>query len=411
MKTLLIGGDITTAAELLREGGLVAVPTETVYGLAGNGLDASVIERIYEVKGRPAVKPISLMVANSDAIADLCETVPQAARDLAERFWPGPLTLVLKAKARIPEILRAGGETVGLRCPRQQQTLQLLQELSFPLAVPSANPSGLPSPKTAGEVLQYFDGAIEGVIDGGPCELGLESTVLDLSRTPYRILRQGSLPAEEIADALVKAMQIVGITGGSGSGKTTVLQEMEKRGALIIDADAVYHEMLETDAFLLSDLREAFPSAVKETGVDRTVLGGIVFRDPEALKRLNNVTHSHISREIRNRLRAWAMQGGTLAAIDAIALHSSGASSLCDWTLAVTAPGETRIRRIMERDGITREAAMRRISAQLPNEAFEQLCDATLSNDGDLAALQRQLNDILEEFWNHGRKHERKPVL
>ena len=206
-------------------------------------------------------------------------------------------------------------------------------------------------------------------------------------------------------------MQIVGITGGSGSGKTTVLQEMEKRGALIIDADAVYHEMLETDASLLSDLREAFPSAVKETCVDRTVLGGIVFRDPEALQRLNNVTHSHISREIRNRLRAWAMQGGTLAAIDAIALHSSGASSLCDWTLAVTAPGETRIRRIMERDGITREAAVRRISAQLPNEAFEQLCDATLSNDGDLAALQGQLNDILEEFWNHGRKHERKPVL
>ena len=318
---------------------------------------------------------------------------------------------MLKAKARIPEILRAGGETVGLRCPRQQQTLQLLQELPFPLAVPSANPSGLPSPKTAGEVLQYFDSAIEGVIDGGPCELGLESTVLDLSRTPYRILRQGSLPAEEIADALVEAMQIVGITGGSGSGKTTVLQEMEKRGALIIDTDAVYHEMLETDASLLSDLREAFPSAVKETGVDRTVLGGIVFRDPEALKRLNNVTHSHISREIRNRLRAWAMQGGTLAAIDAIALHSSGASSLCDWTLAVTAPGETRIRRIMERDGITREAAVRRISAQLPNEAFEQLCDATLSNDGDLAALQGQLNDILEEFWNHGRKHERKPVL
>ena len=99
MKTLLIGGDITPAAELLREGGLVAVPTETVYGLAGNGLDASVIERIYEVKGRPAVKPISLMVANSDAIADLCETVPQAARDLAERFWPGPRRPTVPAAA------------------------------------------------------------------------------------------------------------------------------------------------------------------------------------------------------------------------------------------------------------------------------------------------------------------------
>lgn len=411
MKTERIGEDISLAAELLQKGGLVAVPTETVYGLAGNGLDSSVIERIYEVKGRPAVKPISLMVADASAVENLCEDVPQAALSLAEKFWPGPLTLVLKARACVPEVLRAGGETVGLRCPRQQQTLRLLQALPFPLAVPSANPSGLPSPKTAGEVLQYFDGAIEAVIDGGACELGLESTVLDLSKTPYRILRQGSLPAEEVADALTDRMQIIGITGGSGCGKTTVLYELEKRGALIIDADAVYHEMLETDAPMLTELREAFPTAVKETGVDRKALGGIVFSDPEALKRLNNITHKHIGREIRSRLRSWTMQGGTLAALDAIALHSSGEASLCDWTLAVTAPEETRIRRIMDRDGITREAALRRIRAQLPNEAFEQLCDVTLSNDGDLDTLQQQLNDILEDHLHHGRKPERKPVL
>ena len=411
MKTERIEEDVSLAAELLRKGGLVAVPTETVYGLAGNGLDASVIERIYEVKGRPAVKPISLMGADASSIEDRCEDVPEAALSLAEKFWPGPLTLVLKAKDRVPEILRAGGETVGLRCPRQGQTLRLLQALPFPLAVPSANPSGQPSPKTAGEVLKYFDGAIEAVIDGGACELGLESTVLDLSKTPYRILRQGSLPAEEIADALTDRMQIIGITGGSGCGKTTVLNELEKRGALIIDADAVYHEMLETDAPMLAELREAFPTAVKETGVDRKTLGGIVFSDPEALKRLNSITHKHIGREIRSRLRSWAMQGGTLAALDAIALHSSGEASLCDWTLAVTAPEETRIRRIMDRDGITREAALRRIHAQLPNEAFEQLCDATLCNDGDLEALQRQLNDILEDHLHHGRKPEREPVL
>ena len=411
MKTERIGEDISLAAELLQKSGLVAVPTETVYGLAGNGLDSSVIERIYEVKGRPAVKPISLMVADASAVEDLCEDVPQAALNLAEKFWPGPLTLVLKARACVPEVLRAGGETVGLRCPRQQQTLRLLQALPFPLAVPSANPSGLPSPKTAGEVLQYFDGAIEAVIDGGACELGLESTVLDLSRTPYRILRQGSLPAEEIADALVDRMQIIGITGGSGCGKTTVLYELEKRGALIIDADVVYHEMLETDVPMLRELREAFPTAVKETGVDRAALGGIVFSDPTALKRLNNITHSHIGREIRSRLRAWAMQGGTLAALDAIELHSSGEASVCDWTLAVTAPEETRIRRIMDRDGIDRKAALRRIRAQRPNEAFEQLCDVTLSNDGDLAALQQQLNDILEDHLHHGRKPERQPVL
>ena len=198
MNTKRISREIETAAVLLREGSLVAVPTETVYGLAGNGLDEKVIESIYEVKGRPAVKPISLMVPGPEAIEQLCTEVPEAARQLAERFWPGPLTLVLRAKESVPEILRAGGATVGLRCPRQEQTLRLLRELEFPLAVPSANPSGAESPKDAEQVLRYFDGKIAAVIDGGPCALGLESTVLDLSRTPYRILRQGSLPAEEI---------------------------------------------------------------------------------------------------------------------------------------------------------------------------------------------------------------------
>ena len=403
MKTLVIGEDILPAVELLQGGGLVAVPTETVYGLAGNGLDAAVIERIYEVKGRPAVKPISLMVADSGAIGELCEEVPQAALSLAEKFWPGPLTLVLKAKANIPEILRAGGETVGLRCPRQHQTLRLLEALPFPLAVPSANPSGLPSPKTADEVLRYFSDTIEAVIDGGACELGLESTVLDLSRKPYRILRQGSLPAEEIADALVEDMQIIGITGGSGSGKTTVLLELEKLGTLVIDADVVYHEILKTDSVMLDELRSTFPDAATEAGIDRKTLGSIVFRDPEALKQLNRITHSHIGREIRNRLRAWAMQGGKLAAIDAIELHGSGEAALCDWTLAVTAPEETRIRRIMARDGISRETAQRRIRAQHSDEAFVHLCDVTLSNDGDLAALQHQLNDILKEHLKYGR--------
>ena len=129
MKTKRISREIETAAELLREGSLVAVPTETVYGLAGNGLDAQVIESIYEVKGRPAVKPISLMVPGAEVIDRLCEEVPDAARKLAAAFWPGPLTLVLRARSSVPEILRAGGETVGLRCPRQEQTLQLLREL------------------------------------------------------------------------------------------------------------------------------------------------------------------------------------------------------------------------------------------------------------------------------------------
>ena len=410
MNTKRISQDIDTAAELLREGSLVAVPTETVYGLAGNGLDEQVIESIYEVKGRPAVKPISLMVPGAEVIDRLCEEVPDAARRLAEAFWPGPLTLVLSARSSVPEILRAGGATVGLRCPRQEQTLRLLRELDFPLAVPSANPSGMESPKDADQVFHYFDGKIAAVIDGGPCALGLESTVLDLSKAPYRILRQGSLPAEEIMDNLVSGMTIVGITGGSGCGKTTALRELEKRGALLLDCDAVYHELLRDSKSMIKELETAFPGTVEEGALRRDRLGEIVFQDAQKLMLLNEITHRHITAEITGRLRSWAMQGGTLAALDAIELISSGLAEICDFTIAVTAPDETRIARIMARDGISRQKAELRIRAQRPNEWFEENCDFTVSNDGDIEKFIRTFNDYLEEKLEHG-KHERKPVL
>ena len=402
--------ELETAAELLRKGELVAVPTETVYGLAGKGLDADVIESIYEVKGRPAVKPISLMVPDADALEALCAEVPEAAKALAERFWPGPLTLVLRARPEIPSILRAGGETVGLRCPRQTQTLRLLKLLDFPLAVPSANPSGGPSAKTAEQVEAYFEGKIAAVIDGGACELGLESTLLDMSRKPYRILRQGALAAEELADALAGCMTVIGITGGSGCGKTTALRELEKRGALILDCDAVYHELLERDEGLIAELAEAFPGTVREGAVDRAALGEQVFRDEDRLRELNRITHRSIRVEIQRRLRDWAMAGGELAALDAIELLSSGLAERCDLTVAVTASEETRIARIMDRDGISREKAELRIRAQHPNAYFQQRCDVTLQNDGDRALFIKQLNDILEEKLKHG-KPEREPVL
>ena len=189
MKTQRITTEIAQAADAIRAGQLVAVPTETVYGLAGNGLDPKAVAQIYEVKGRPSVKPLSLMVHDASAMARYCAPVPQAAYTLAEAFWPGPLTIVLRAKDCVPEIVRAGGQTVGLRCPDHPATLALIEAAQLPLAAPSANPSGAPSPKTADDVLAYFDGQIAAVIDGGPCGIGRESTLVDLSCTPYRILR------------------------------------------------------------------------------------------------------------------------------------------------------------------------------------------------------------------------------
>ncbi len=378
-------------------GGLVAVPTETVYGLAGNGLDEKAVAEIYEVKGRPEVKPLSLMVHDAASMERYCENVPPQAYTLAKKFWPGPLTIVMKAKPCVPEIVRAGGETVGLRCPDHPLTLELLEKSGVPFAAPSANPSGEPSPKNADSVLKYFDGKIDAVLDGGECGIGCESTLIDLSRTPYRILRQGALPADEIADAFVDSMKIIGITGGTGCGKTTALNELERRGALLIDCDAVYHRMLETDRPMLDEIEKYFPGAVIDGKLDRKALGAVVFTDEEALRDLNIITHRHINLEIRRILREHAMNGGTLAAIDAIELFSSGLAKRCTATIGVIADREVRIDRIMRRDGISREYAMMRVNAQRPNEYFIQKCSHVLENNGSQEEFIEKCRKTFEE--------------
>ena len=382
---------------IMRGGGLVAVPTETVYGLAGNGLDEKAVAEIYEVKGRPEVKPLSLMVHDAASMERYCENVPPQAYTLAKKFWPGPLTIVMKAKPCVPEIVRAGGETVGLRCPDHPLTLELLEKSGVPFAAPSANPSGEPSPKNADSVLKYFNGKIDAVLDGGECGIGCESTLIDLSRTPYRILRQGALPADEIADALVDSMKIIGITGGTGCGKTTALNELERRGALLIDCDAVYHRMLETDRPMLDEIEKYFPGAVIDGKLDRKALGAVVFTDEEALRDLNIITHRHINLEIRRILREHAMNGGTLAAIDAIELFSSGLAKRCTATVGVIAGRDVRISRIMRRDGISREYAMMRVNAQRPNEYFIQNCSRVLENNGSQEEFIERCRKTFEE--------------
>jgi len=209
MQTVVIkDNNLSYAVEVLRSGGLVGVPTETVYGLAGNGLDASAVSMIYEVKGRPAVKPLSLLVADCDVAATVCAETPEAlklfekAKILAKAFWPGPLTIVLPCSDIVPQIVTAGGDTIGVRCPDHPKTLELLRLAGVPAACPSANISDMPSPKKAQDVLDYFEGKIPCVIDGGICTLGVESTIVSLTQEPYKIIRQGALPEADIKHVL-----------------------------------------------------------------------------------------------------------------------------------------------------------------------------------------------------------------
>ena len=387
--------DIPAAAELIRAGGLVAVPTETVYGLCCNGLDEEAVKEIYELKGRPEIKPLSLMVHDFAAAERYCHDIPKAAYALAEKFLPGPLTIILPSKDNVPNIVRAGGDTVGIRCPDHPLTLELLRELDLPMAGPSANSSGAPSPKNAQTVLDYFSGSIRGVLDGGECGIGVESTIIDMSQTPYRILRRGALSEDEIFAELRKSMTVLGITGGTGGGKTTALQAVEEQGGLVIDCDAVYHELLRSDTDMLSELDGRFPGVITGGVIDRKALGRIVFADAQALLELNAITHKYVRRETDRRLTEWALSGGTLAAIDAIALIESGMDADCDAVIGIVAPREIRIQRLMKREGISREYAASRIDAQKSDDWFRENCGHILVNDGTYEEFQEKCRTLI----------------
>ncbi len=398
MKTERITSDIVRAAEIIRAGGLTAVPTETVYGLAGNGMDAAAVERIYEVKGRPAVKPLSLMVPGPEALDRYGRNVPRGARVLAEAFWPGPLTIVVEAVPEIPAIVLAGGTTVGLRCPDSPKTLELLRQTGLPLAAPSANPSGAPSPKTAEDVLAYFDGRIEAVIDGGPCGIGTESTIIDLSVSPCRILRQGALPEADIRRALVKSLTVVGITGGTGAGKTTALDSLREMGALVLDADEVYHELCQQGGPMLDAIAARFPGAVEDGVLQRKKLGTVVFSDPAALADLDRITIHHVVEELDERLAQFAAFGGRYAAIDAINLIGTEAASRLDTLVGVLAPAEVRAARLVAREGVSMDYALKRIRAQKPDSFFEAHCDYILHNDGSRENFRRACDELFKKI-------------
>jgi L-threonylcarbamoyladenylate synthase len=189
---------IERAAAVLRRGGLVAFPTETVYGLGADALNPQAVRRIFAVKGRPADNPLIIHVAGTEQLRNVAREVPESARVLAEHFWPGPLTLVLPRHERVPLETTGGLETVAVRMPDSAIALALIRALGHPIAAPSANLSGRPSPTAAEHVLEDLQGRIELILDGGPTRIGVESTVLDLTTSPPTILRPGGVSPEQL---------------------------------------------------------------------------------------------------------------------------------------------------------------------------------------------------------------------
>lgn len=501
------------AAEILRRGGLLAIPTETVYGLGADGLNEDAVRHIFEAKGRPQDNPLILHIPDAGWLTRYCKNVPETAYRLAERFWPGPLTMILSKADCVPLVTTAGLDTVGMRCPDHAVTRAIIAAAGVPVAAPSANTSGRPSCTSAAHVREDMDGRIDGVVDGGACRVGVESTIIDLTCTPPRLLRPGGLTLEDLREVLGEvavdkavtqpmaagekprapgmkyrhyapkapvtvvtgaprasarrllaslgerdgvicfdefaplfAGQIVhrlgasgdklaqsqrvfdalrtfdetkvpaiwaqcpdstglglavgnrlkkaagfhtesadegvlvlGITGGTGAGKTTLLRALERRGALVLDCDAVYHEMLRSDEALRADLTAAFGEVfVPDGGLDRQKLGKIVFGDDAALARLDGIIFRHLPRALARRMEA---SGARLIALDAIKLIESGLGTLCDVTVAVTAPEEVRVRRIMARDGISEDYARARVRAQRSEEDFRADCGAVFENN------------------------------
>jgi L-threonylcarbamoyladenylate synthase len=204
----VITTNLNEAKQALIDGNIIAIPTETVYGLAGNAFNESAVEKIFALKKRPFFNPLIVHIKSAAYLEDVATDIPEIAISLAQAFWPGPLTLVLKKQPHISDLVTAGKETVAIRMPNHPLTLELLQGLEFPLAAPSANPFGSISPTSAVHVSNYFNDELDVILDGGACEKGVESTIIGFENNQPILYRHGSISVEDI-EAVVGKIKVV----------------------------------------------------------------------------------------------------------------------------------------------------------------------------------------------------------
>lgn len=247
--------ELKRAAALLARGELVALPTETVYGLAGDATNADAVRRIFAAKGRPADHPLIVHLPDIEALAVWAAEIPEPARQLARAFWPGPLTLILRKAEGVPDVVTGGQDTVGLRIPGHPVALKLLKTFGQALAAPSANRFGRISPTTADHVISEFKGGdtVSAVIDGGPCEVGLESTIVDCSGDRPSVLRPGMISLEQLSQVLGEVPMLAGESEGPRASGRLPSHYAPETKVELVDAGALAQPDAQSAVLALAD--------------------------------------------------------------------------------------------------------------------------------------------------------------
>jgi L-threonylcarbamoyladenylate synthase len=261
-KTSKIGVDITQAKQLLDVNHVIAIPTETVYGLAGNAFDIKAVSQIFAIKKRPSFDPLIVHTHSIEALKQFVTEIPEHALLLARAFWPGPLTLLLQKKNNIPDLVTSGLERVAVRIPNHPLTLELLKSLSYPLAAPSANPFGYISPTTAQHVANQLGNDIEYILDGGPCTIGVESTIVGWENGVATVMRVGGLSIEAI-ERVIGAVQVLSVSSSNPTAPGMLKSHYAPKIPMLLgNIDALISEHPSKKIAVLS-FQKAYPSVYK----------------------------------------------------------------------------------------------------------------------------------------------------
>ncbi|MBQ8228402.1 MAG: threonylcarbamoyl-AMP synthase [Clostridia bacterium] len=506
--------DIKAVAQIIRDGGLAAIPTETVYGLAANALDPDAVNSIFGAKGRPNDNPLIVHISEIDEIYPLVTSFPDKAKALAEAFWPGPLTIILPKSDIVPKEVCPRLETVAVRMPSHPIARAIIKQAGVPLAAPSANSSGLPSPTKAQHVIDDMNGKIQAIVDGGESSVGVESTVITLATEVPMLLRPGGITPEQIESVIgpieinpavleelpkgavaaspgmkykhyspeaqvyiikgefpsfkcyvetnkrdgdyalcfsgeenkftinavsygkencpeeqahnlfsllreldakgakrifvrrpdphgvglavynrliraaafrvIEMPLIYGLTGQTGAGKTTVANELLKKGWQVIDCDLVARKVVEKGSPVLPELTAAFGEEIllPDGSLDRKSLAQKAFSTEEGRKKLNSITHPAITKQVSQQIIN-EKDKFPVFVVDAALLSKSELYHYCSKVIVVVAKEDVRLKRIIKRDSITPEQAITRIKAQPDEQYYRSVADVVVENNGD----------------------------